>query len=104
MSLPYTLIGKRISDTFPHLVQIQNGVFYDGIGNEILDLAMVLKYTHIQSIASSSWIVNHNLGFKPVIVIFDSSGNAVIGDIFHNNLNQAILTFSAPFGGEAYCS
>jgi len=98
------LTAKKISETYQKMVQIDNYKLYDGLGTEICDLRQLNKYTHLQSSSSLAWIIIHNLGFKPNIVIFDSAENVVIGDIVHNSLNQATITFSAPFVGEAYCS
>ena len=31
-------------------------------------------YTHTQSTASATWTINHNLGFRPSIELFDAGG------------------------------
>jgi hypothetical protein len=60
------------------------------------------SYVHNQAIASTTWIVNHNLGRYPSVTVIDSAGDEVEGDIKYNNSNQITLTFSAPFGGQAF--
>jgi hypothetical protein len=59
-------------------------------------------YAHTQSVAASTWIVNHGLGKYPSVTVVDSAGDECLGDVRHNGLNQTTLTFSAAFSGAAY--
>lgn len=59
-------------------------------------------YTHNQLSASTSWVINHNMGKYPSVQIIDSSGNNVYAGIAHPSDNQTVLTFSTAFGGVAY--
>jgi hypothetical protein len=34
-------------------------------------------YTHVQSVPSVVWIVTHNLGFNPVVAVYDPDGHQV---------------------------
>jgi hypothetical protein len=61
-------------------------------------------YVHNQGAPATTWVVVHNLGYKPNITVEDSSGTTVEGELVHDNANQATLTFSAAFAGVAYCS
>lgn len=61
-------------------------------------------YRHVQSVASAEWTVSHNLGKYPAITVVDSARRFVLGEIQHVSVNQAILSFSAAFAGEAYCN
>ena len=61
------------------------------------------SYEHIQSSASSSWNVNHNLGFKPILQIYDSGGNVVEAEILHISTNLAIVYFAFTMSGVARC-
>ena len=60
------------------------------------------SYVFTQTIASSKWLINHNLYKQPSVTVVDSSGNEVAGDVEYNNLNTLMVTFSAPFAGRAY--
>lgn len=64
----------------------------------------VQSYRHVQAMASSSWTVEHNLGFFPNVVIVDSTRSTVEGEIVYVDINTLIVNFTAPFGGEAYLS
>ncbi len=59
-------------------------------------------YAHTQTSASSSWNINHNLDKYPSVVVTDSGGNKVIGDIQYNDVNNVTITFTASFSGRAY--
>lgn len=63
-----------------------------------------LTYEHSQLVASDTWTINHQLGKHPAITVVDSGGNVVTGDITYNDINTAIVSFSVPFGGNAYCN
>lgn len=61
-------------------------------------------YVHHQGSASSTWTINHNLGFFPNVEIVNSAGVAVVGDYQFVNVNTVIATFTDPFAGKAYLS
>jgi hypothetical protein len=61
-----------------------------------------LHWMYTQSIPSAKWIIVHNLGKFPSVIIQDSANDEVEGDIDYINENELIITFSAPFGGVAY--
>lgn len=64
------------------------------------------NYIHRQAVASSTWTVNHNLGYKPGgILILDSAGTQWFGAVIHIDNNNLILDFNGlTFGGKAYLS
>lgn len=59
-------------------------------------------HEHTQSVAASVWIINHNLDKFPSVIVIDSGGSEVEGDITFDNRNQITITFSASMGGKAY--
>lgn len=63
-----------------------------------------LSYEHTQAVASTTWTINHNLGKYPSVTIVDTSGREWFGDVEYNSVNQCTATFSAAFGGKAYCN
>jgi len=63
------------------------------------------RYEYAQSIASSVWVIAHNLGYYPGgITVIDTAGDMVIGSIVYNDINTLTITFSAAFSGTAYLS
>jgi hypothetical protein len=61
-------------------------------------------YEHDQAVPSETWIVNHNLGYRPNVTVTDTLGRTVWGDVQHTSANQVVIEFSAAFSGKAYLS
>ena len=59
-------------------------------------------YTHNQNSASATWNVTHNLNCFPSVMVVDSAGSVVYGNIEYLDANSLRLTFVAAFGGKAY--
>lgn len=59
-------------------------------------------YTHNQTVASSQWVITHDLNKYPSVEVVDTAGTIVIGDITHNSVNQITITFNAAFSGKAF--
>ena len=61
-------------------------------------------YTHIQSIPSTSWVVNHNLGIPyPEYTVVDTNGEEYIGIVLTPvDSNNLTVDFSIPLSGTAY--
>lgn len=82
-----------------------NGVLSD---QKIYGMGIFLKgskdkhFKHVQNLSSSSWTINHGLNKIPSVVVKDSAGSMVIGDIDYVNTNTLTITFSGSFSGEAY--
>lgn len=58
-------------------------------------------YFHQQISASATWTINHNLGFRPSVEIFDTGSQEIEGDVSHPSVNQAIITLSPAIAGTA---
>ena len=64
----------------------------------------VVSYTHLQNAVSYNWVITHNLGFYPNVVITDSAGTVVEGDISFQSVNQLTVTLTHAISGYAYLS
>ncbi len=62
------------------------------------------NYVHNQILASSVWVINHNLNKYPSVIVVDSGDTVVVGDISYTNLNTITVTFTVAFGGKAFCN
>ena len=60
------------------------------------------NFVFTQGIPSATWNITHNLNKFPSVTVVDSSKQIVIGDVTYTNTNSLVITFSAPFSGEAY--
>lgn len=61
-------------------------------------------FIYEQPVPSSTWTINHNLGFFPGVTVVDSGGTDVVGSITYVDEDNLYVTFNAPFGGTAYLS
>ena len=75
----------------------------EGTTNKYFTVARV-SHEHIQGSVSNTWVINHNLGFKPNLTVVDSAGTIYEGEIAYTNTNSLTVTFSVAFSGIAYLS
>jgi len=59
-------------------------------------------HTFVQSSASSSWSITHNLGKKPSVTIVDSADTLLHGQVDYVDNDNLTITLSAPTSGKAY--
>lgn len=62
------------------------------------------RYVHTQSIASSQWIVNHNLGVQPNIAVLSAGGIEMWAQVIRISENQVIIQLDSPMTGQVVCS
>ena len=60
------------------------------------------NYEHDQSTPSFVWSVSHSLNKRAGVVVVDSAGSVVVGDILYVDNNNLIITFNSSFSGYAY--
>lgn len=61
-------------------------------------------YLHTQASPSATWVIPHALGKRASITVIDSAGDECEGTVRHDSVNQATVSFSAPFAGVAFCN
>jgi hypothetical protein len=59
-------------------------------------------YRHTQAVPSAAWTVPHGLGKRPSVVVVDSAGSLVEGEVAYPDDDTVVLTFSASFSGTAH--
>lgn len=69
---------------------------------EELEKAADKHFEFEQGIASDTWIIEHNLGKKPSIMIVDSADNVVEGAERYIDENTIEVRFNGAFKGKAY--
>jgi hypothetical protein len=60
-----------------------------------------IGYEHVQSVAATSWLINHNLGYKPGVDVLDAADNKISAEVRHTSLNQLTITLNLPTIGKA---
>lgn len=50
------------------------------------------------------WVVNHNLGFRPTVQVYDTGGSVVSTEVVHVSINQCQIINAVPFAGFCRCN
>ena len=58
-------------------------------------------YTHFQSVSSTTWVINHALGYNPIVRIFIGNNEVQPATVVHNNTNQTTISFTTAQVGYA---
>jgi hypothetical protein len=58
-------------------------------------------YTHYQNSASTSWTIQHNLGYNPIVRVFVGNQEVQPTTITFTNSNQVVVTFATAQVGYA---
>lgn len=59
------------------------------------------RYHFDQVTPQATWTINHNLGYKPSIDLFNSGSQEIDGTVTHTSENQTIVSFTTPVAGFA---
>lgn len=63
------------------------------------------SYFHTQVAETSSWLINHNLGFRPNITVQEAvTGRMIMCSEIHHSTSQVELQFNTPRAGTARLS
>ncbi len=63
--------------------------------------ASIAGYKHVQVSPATVWVVNHNLGYRPLVAILKDGVTPVEAAINHVSINQAEIIFLLPTAGSA---
>ena len=69
---------------------------------ERLDPVNHVKYVHTQASISTSWVINHNLGFFPNVTVLDNANNIIEAATQYNNINTVTIIMNTGISGTAY--
>jgi hypothetical protein len=73
------------------------------IGNMVGAPAPTYGYEYTQTSPSTTWTVNHGLGYYPVVRVFIGSEEVQPAQIIHDSVNSLRIIFTAPYVGVAKC-
>ena len=60
-----------------------------------------VSYIHQQATPSSSWVINHNLGYRPAVELLDAGSQEIDGEVAHPSVNQTVVTLNPATAGLA---
>lgn len=61
-------------------------------------------FVYTQNTPAATWVIDHNLGRKVQVSLFNTVQVVVHADIQHGSINQTTVTFPSPFAGSAVLS
>lgn len=61
-------------------------------------------YLHTQSVADTTWTINHNLGYRPDVALFTVGGVSFSAEVSNPTVNQTVVTLVSPLAGSARLS
>lgn len=59
-------------------------------------------YVHKQIVASDTWTVNHDLGRKPSVTVYDSSNKVIMAEVEYSGDQSLYIRFNKALEGAAY--
>ena len=59
---------------------------------------------HDQSVAASTWTINHNFGVRPNVSVYTAGGLEMLAEVLHVSVNQTQILFDSPTAGFAILS
>ena len=72
------------------------------LSQRIDDVVQDKTYVFEQGIASSVWVIHHNLNKYPSVSVVDSAGNVVVAEITYDDINTCTVTMVGALKGKAY--
>lgn len=58
-------------------------------------------FVYQQTSPATTWVINHNLGYKPSVELLDSGSQEIDGEISHPSDNQTVVTLNPASAGLA---
>jgi hypothetical protein len=58
-------------------------------------------YEHTQATSATTWTINHNLGFKPSVDVYDSGSQQIQAAVSHTSVNQTVILLTVSTAGFA---
>lgn len=58
-------------------------------------------YDFLQSSSSTTWTINHNLGYKPSVDVYDSGSQQIQAEVSHPSTNQTVILLTSSTTGFA---
>jgi len=58
-------------------------------------------YQFTQSSPSTTWTINHNLGYKPIVDVYDTGSQQIEALVTHPTVNQTLILLTTPVAGFA---
>lgn len=61
----------------------------------------ITGFVHTQASPATTWTVNHNLGYKPEVQVYNAGSIQVLAEVEHSTVNQTIIRIAPATSGFA---
>lgn len=58
-------------------------------------------HEHIQATPAATWLIDHNIGRRVTVTVYDPDGDPYLADVHHNSPNSTSVIFTTPTAGSA---
>lgn len=100
---PVLLDGEYGRESDTDKVKIGDGVtVWNALAYESYSIPKSFEFN--QPTPSQQWVINHNLGFKPAVELFNTGSQEIEGDVVHVSINQTVVSFTLGVAGFARLS
>lgn len=60
------------------------------------------RHIHQQPTPATVWIVDHALGRRPIVAVYDTTGREILADVTAPDASRVVITHALPTDGEAH--
>ena len=96
-----TLVVTESDNSAIVTVPVTSTVSVIAVGPQGPQGAVGAGYDFVQSSPSASWTINHNLGYKPGVDVYDSGSQQIQAEVSHTSVNQTVILLTASTAGFA---
>jgi len=58
-------------------------------------------FIYLQPIPTTTWVINHGLGYRPSVELINAGSQEIDGEISHPTVNQTVITLNPATAGQA---
>ena len=89
--------------TTPVTVAPEGAVQLDSQNRAFVSLSGFSKHKEFDfPTPATSWVVEHNLGYRPAVTLVDADDNLILSDVHYDSENQLTVSFLSPQTGKVY--
>ncbi|HNV18254.1 MAG TPA: hypothetical protein PKJ52_01275 [Rectinema sp.] len=92
--------NQRITVAGPFSSIVSQAAISSAVEDYIEANPITTGYVHTQSVAMATWTINHNLGRRPNVVLYDDTNTEVEADIV-STTTTVVITMPSPMTGQA---
>ena len=93
-------VGQAITVAGPFSSLVDPTAIADAVAVYLIAHPVTTGYVYVQAVPMATWTINHTLGRKPNVALYDDSNNEVEADVVSTN-TTVVVTMPSPMTGQA---